>query len=137
MIKRSILLSTLLLMSSQTALAQTSPTEPSKVVVSPGGDAVTVIPKTCRTLNSTAEGYAIGVISTILTSGYSLGVQVAASIGGTFVGSHLPSRYICTWQYRVYNDSDKRWHLYQTIVSYKNSNYTTPLKTQYYRLGYY
>lgn len=137
MIKRITLASSILLLSSTTAFATTTVTEPNKVVVSPGGDAVTVIPKKCRTLTYTNEGYAVGVLTTFLTQGFNVYYAAAAGFATSFTMNQLPSRYICAWQYRVYNDSDNRWHLYQTIVSYKYSNYTTPLRTQYYRLGYY
>lgn len=137
MFKRGIFLSGLLLFSSSTAYAVTSDNDPSKVVPRPGGDAVTVIPKVCRGLSNLGEALAIGTLATILSRNFKIGTQVGWTVAGGLVGDGLPTKYICTWQYRVYNDADKRWHLYQTLVNYKDGTYKTPVRTSYYRLGYY
>lgn len=104
----------------------------------PGGDAVTVIPKKCMTFVNKPNKYVATTLTTILVRNFKLGSQIASGLASIAAADAAQkTSYVCTWQYRRYNDTYNRWQLYQTIVHYKYSNYTSPINTQVQRLGFY
>lgn len=100
-----------------------------------------------RTYNNTADKIIISALVSLLSSGLTSAVEkiigkkipkAASALFGAIFGYQFDIKdktYVGTWTCASYSNYYDEYIYYATLVHYKNSDYTKPIKIQYYEVG--
>lgn len=80
----------------------------------------------------------ISAVSWLVAERFKLPKAVSGMLAaGTFQATELIGpTYVGTWTYKAYDNKANKYRLYATVVHYKHSNYTGPIKVQTYPIGW-
>ncbi|MDO6634327.1 MULTISPECIES: hypothetical protein [Bacillus cereus group] len=80
----------------------------------------------------------ISAVSWFVAERFKLSKVISGALAaGTFQATELIGpTYVGTWTYKAYDNRANKYRLYATVVHYKHSNYTGPIKVQTYPIGW-